>query len=125
MKNTKRVSIKKVSVLVLAFLVSCIIFATSSNNVYAWSGNTERQVPVDQKVYSKATLDDKFADDTVVIEFNTEESFKFKNYTFADFPEVHLSSIEDVNNNATRIVQEQITAENIGISSVRDRLIDN
>ena len=105
--------------------MSCIIFATSSNNVYAWSGNTERQVPVDQKVYSKATLDDKFADDTVVIELNTEESFKFKNYTFADFPEVHLSSIEDVNNNATRIVQEQITAENIGISSVRDRLIDN
>ncbi len=120
MKNAK-----KVSALILAFFVSCILFAISSNNVYAWSGSTEEQVSADHKVYSKATLDDNFADDTVVIELNREESFKFKNYTFADFPEVHLSSIEDVNNNATRIIQEQITAENMGKSSAIDRLIDN
>jgi len=65
----------------------------------------------EDKTYSKATLDDKFAEDRVVIILNKAESFKFKAYTPKDFPEIDCRVVTDSTAFGMEIVKQQIEAE--------------
>lgn len=50
----------------------------------------------EEKIYCTATIEDEFADDRIIITLNKNESKKLKDYTPEDFPEIELSSIQDL-----------------------------
>ncbi|MCL2522401.1 MAG: S8 family serine peptidase [Erysipelotrichales bacterium] len=84
-----------------------------------------QEIQIDKKIISSVTIDDNFVDDTIVIVFNKETSFKFGDFSPADFPEIPVKSIENINENATRIVQNQTLSEAKGRSDANDRLINH
>lgn len=48
----------------------------------------------EQKYICKATLDDEFEDDSILVRFTNQESLKFKAYTINDFANLGVKSIE-------------------------------
>ncbi len=48
---------------------------------------------VTEKIYCTATLEDYFAEDTVIVVLTNAESLSFKNYGPEDFPEISCVSV--------------------------------
>ena len=114
MESTKNKIFSKNKLIIIAFLAIIAILATT----FVWQGTTVKAhassdiiSAEEDKRFSTATIDEDFLDDTVVVVLNQETSRKFLRYSPADFPELRLESVEDINENATRIVQEQIADE--------------
>jgi subtilisin family serine protease len=111
MKKSKRLSsFFVVSFLALAVLsIQCKIEEPNDhdrNNVSRYAADK-----FEEKEYSKATLEDQFADDRVVIILNKAESFKFKAYTPKDFPEADCRMVTDSTMYGMEIVKQQLEAE--------------
>lgn len=83
---------------VLLGLVLC--FPIVELNVFA------EQTTDSEKVYSSATLNDKFADDTVLVVFNEQASYSMKNYGKEDFSSIGCIKIQNLTQEVTTIVQQ-------------------
>ena len=64
---------------------------------------------VEQKVYNKATLEDDFTNDRVIVVLNRETTRRFKNYTPKDFPEIDCVQVNDLTAPTVEWAEEQIT----------------
>jgi len=109
-------------------IVTSIITILTLIIVFAWNTTplqAHYSVQRDERVISSATIDDDFVDDTVVIVFNIETSFQFNTFSPSDFPEVRVRSIENVNENVARMVQNQVLSEARGKTFESDRLINH
>ena len=56
----------------------------------------EDKIELEQKVFSKATIDEDFADDSVIVVFKKSTSDYSKIFTTKDFTEVKCKSINDI-----------------------------
>jgi len=65
----------------------------------------------EEKSYSNATLEDRFADDRVVIVLNQAASMNFKTYTPKDFPELTCTRVTDSTELTMEVVKQQLEAE--------------
>ena len=68
---------------------------------------------VEEKIYSKATLEDDFADDRVLVVLNNAASLKLKTYTAADFPEISCASVSDLSTATKARVSAKLKGEDI------------
>ena len=75
--------------------------------------NTSRSVVgvAEEKTYSDATLEGRFADDRVVIVLSHAASMNFKKYTPKDFPEIRCTEITDSTAGTMEVVRQQLEAE--------------
>ena len=64
------------------------ILMSISNAGLAIGINADSEItgPIEEKVFSNATMDDDFADDYVIVIVTNSASLKFKEYTALDFP---------------------------------------
>ena len=67
--------------------------------------------PAERKIYSGATIEDDFADDTVLVVLNKEATRKFKTYTPDDFSAVGCKSVENLTEFTEEIAKKQIRSE--------------
>jgi hypothetical protein len=145
MKNTKTILTKMLLVALIAVFATTIVawedVAGTASRVNASAGTmvgTSEYMPDlgtrddsvrryrDDSVrsFSRATIDDYFTDNKVLLSFNRETSLRFDSLTPSDFPELRVRYVSDVNQNATRMVQEQIATETMGMTSVNN-IIDS
>lgn len=95
----KRIS--RTSAIIVATVFSFLLcFSTVKTNVFAMED------VVVEKVYSSATMNDRFADDTVLVVLNEQASYSSKNYTTNDFSALGCSKIQDLTQETTRVVQQ-------------------
>lgn len=73
----------------LLCIVLVIFFSLGLANISLAVGidaDSEITGPIEEKVFSNATMDDDFADDYVIVIVTNSASLKFKEYTALDFP---------------------------------------
>jgi len=75
--------------------------------------------------FSTASIDDRFADDRVIVTFNKEISFRFSDVSIEDFPELRAKSVRILNYYVRTIVRNQIEMEVLGRACITERLIDS
>ena len=68
---------------------------------------------VEEKIFSKATLEDDFADNRVLVVLNNAASLKLKTYTAADFPEIQCASVNDLTTATKTRVQAKLRGEDV------------
>ena len=66
----------------------------------------------EEKVYSQATLEDKFADNTIIIVVKHYYSLKFKEYKPSDFLPVKVADVEDITYGTGQMVKAKMTGKN-------------
>lgn len=94
-------NISKTSAIIVATVLSFLLcFPMVKTNVFALED------VVAEKVYSSATMNDQFSDDTVLVVLNERASYSAKNYTTNDFSAFGCSKIQDLTQEATRVVQQ-------------------
>lgn len=95
---------------VLFVLVLLLNFLIIGNHTYisAYNDNTG----IEEKSFCHVSLDEDFADDTVLIVLNKNASAVFKNYLPSDFSEVGCSNIEDLTEGVVEKIYEQQTNAN-------------
>ena len=118
--NNKSLNIFKLVGLIFIGIVFVFTPLTASlinnkiNAVYADSNDiVNEQVEdkinkLDKKVYYEGSIEDDFADDTVIIVLNEEETHKFKTYTPEDFPEIDCVAVKDLTSHAVDYVKQEI-----------------
>jgi len=96
---------------------------TSPKLIDGVSESAEDDGYVEEKKYSDATLEDDFADDSVVVILTKAETFKFKTYTPKDFPGINCLLVTDSTEFGMEIVKQQLEAEKTGNwSKLQDRI---
>lgn len=61
----------------------------------------------DVKIYSRATINDNYLDNIVLVGLTQKATFEFRQYTIKDFPEVQLNSVRELTNTTAEKVQKQ------------------
>ena len=72
--------------------------------------DSDVKITSDQKTVCNATLDDDFADDTVLVAMKQDVSLAFKTYTPADFPEIKLTSVDEITKETTQKIKAEYDA---------------
>ena len=80
----------------------------------------------EQKVYSNATVNDEFADDSIMVVMSNAASMEFAEYSTADFSEIDCLSVEELSTVTTsdvkarwQEVQALATARNVSQESIK------
>ena len=72
----------------------------------------DKLVNNEEKVYSQATLEDKFADNKIIIVVKHYYSLKFKEYKPSDFLPVKVADVEDLTYGTGQMVKAKMTGKN-------------
>ncbi len=105
--SSSRLAILTIEVLLaLIFLLTFIV----NKGYLTLSARTGPPFP-DVKVYSTATIDDAFADNTVLLTLNGAASKNLRTYTIEDFPELELLDVIDLTAPTVELAKKQIIAE--------------
>ncbi|MCL2621769.1 MAG: S8 family serine peptidase [Firmicutes bacterium] len=103
MKNIKSLmSSFVISTLVLSSLLLPQNFVLRANEIK----NLWQNEKTETKVISKATIDEDFSPDHVIVTLNRETSRQFKTYTIKNFPELDLIGVEDLTSNTVDFVEQ-------------------
>jgi len=70
-----------------------------------------QQERFEEKIYCKATIDDDFTDDRVIIVLNRETTRQFREYTTEDFPEIDCVQVYDLSAPIVDWVEAQLAIE--------------
>ena len=70
-----------------------------------------QQEVFEEKIYCKATIDDDFTDDRVIIVLNLETTRQFREYTTEDFPEIDCAQVYDLSAPIVDWVETQLAIE--------------
>lgn len=106
--RTSKLAFLAIGVL-LAFALSLIF--TVNNGISALAAETDSASFIDTKVYSKATVNEDFADDTILVTLNGTASKNLRDYSVDDFPELNLVGVKDLTAPTVELAKKQITAE--------------
>jgi len=99
MKNT----FKKITVICLIFLILSIY----GTNI-CFADSNEAAETTEAKIYCKATIDDDFADNRVLIVLTHKASLEFKTYTLSDFAEIECASIKELTKETSAMVKNKL-----------------
>lgn len=105
-KNNKKFNKihRKISILIVLIFLS-LFFISNSINVNA-NANTSEVV----KQICNATIDDNFADDTILVTLTQSESLKFLDYTKDNFNNLELASVSELTEEISTKLDEQINS---------------
>lgn len=92
----------------VSVLIITLCFSLIFSNNYNFAKAVES---IEQKIYCKATLEDNFADDKVIIVLNKEATRQFRTYTPEDFPEIECSSVDDLTHFTVDYARKKIRGE--------------
>ena len=106
-KRTSRVIILTMNLL-LALSLSLVFQANENFTDVATKSELSS---FDTKVFSKATIDEEFEDNSILLTLNGEATRSFKEYSIGDFPEVELMQVQDLTIPTTELAKKQIVAE--------------
>lgn len=70
----------------------CLDFTSNSSQSRGLSSDNSSDTSFrEEKMFSAATLEDDFSDDSILIMLNKQETMRFKNYSSRDFSELYES----------------------------------
>ena len=101
----KRILSILIAIILTVSLAELGIIASSSK-VTELTGTSE------EKILSKATINDDFADDRVLVVFSNESSLSFKTYIPSDFEEINCKKIVDLSVSESKIVKQSVQRMN-------------
>ena len=101
------------SILVLAV----VLLGVFSKNI------TKAEEIKEEKIFSNATIEDDFVDNTIIVILTNEESLKFKKYDVDDFPNIDCVDIVDMTEDTTNKIIEQQKSDYRNINN-EDIIID-
>lgn len=78
----------------------------------AFSATAESAKNKEQKIYSNATIEDEFADDSVMVVLKNEASLTYLDTQKIDFPEIKQKSIRNISQSKGKRVQAMIAERN-------------
>jgi subtilisin family serine protease len=106
----RKIESKSSKLVVLLALLLCIAlaFVFLANENYENAVVDEQQV---EKIYYDGSVEEDFADDTVLITLNKEATRQFLTYTPEDFPEIDCCSVEDLTGCTVDWVEKQVNGE--------------
>lgn len=87
--------------------ISALFFLMSASFLFVLA----QQEEFEEKIYCKATIDDDFTDDRVIIVLNREITRQFRKYTPEDFPEIDCAQVYDLTAPIVDWVETQLTKE--------------
>ena len=91
----------------LALLLSCILLLGVQTVAFAEVDDEPEPIEPEEKLYSDATLEDDFADDSVIVMLFNEQSLKLLTYTPDDFPVDNISEVRDLTSYSVEAIKEQ------------------
>lgn len=118
MNNSKRIKFISTTIsacLILALISIAGIWCGTGISVYA---NSEFDV---EKVFNNATLEDDFTDDIILVTLTRDATFKFKEYTISDFPDIQLANVAEMTELTSDRVKKQIKDISLGKNDYIDR----
>ena len=80
----------------IAFIMTAILLCMSIIPVMAQKRTNFQPSPEPEKEYCILTVDDDFADDSILVTFNRATSRKLLDYTPEDFPEIDCVKVDDL-----------------------------
>lgn len=98
---------RKALAIVLFITISFLVVGQRSQ-VYALEAKSHINEEADTILYHKATIDDNFTEDTLLITLTQDAVFDFRKYTTLDFPELNLLSVTEITDELHRVVEQQI-----------------
>ncbi|MCH5164049.1 MAG: S8 family serine peptidase [Clostridiales bacterium] len=110
--------IKKVSLLIVVVLISAMLVYLPMQKTFALDMIEEQ---VEEKIFCKATLQDDFVDDAVIVVLNQNASFEFIDYVPEDFAEVNCEVIDDLTGYSTKVIKKYYNAEQ-SISALKSNI---
>lgn len=69
---------------------------------------SEDHAATERKIYSTATIEDDFTNDSVIVVLNKEATRSFKKYTPRDFSEIDCVQVHDLTGTTVNWVERQI-----------------
>ena len=100
---------KRLTSIVLAFMMT-ICYITPVFDVTSAGIDLDSKISTDAKVYSKATLEDQFADDGVLVVLSNKASLQFQEFKSSDFSEIGCLAVTDYSSASGKKVQAQVEA---------------
>ncbi|MCL2410597.1 MAG: S8 family serine peptidase [Treponema sp.] len=99
-----KTTIKKLAIVLSLFIPFVLLTGCTNDTIMDWASNAEQRslvnstihntdTLVDSTIYSAATLDDDFEDDTILVVLTRIASRNFTSLTPMDFPELELSEV--------------------------------
>lgn len=80
-------------------------------------------IPINQeKIYCDATIEDDFADDSVMVVLQNDASLQFRTFSEKDFWEVGCVSVTDLSTGRSASIQRQLQASSAATAANRDLL---
>jgi hypothetical protein len=121
----RNIFIRKILAISLLLTISLLVMGQTSQ-VYAIEVHSHINEEADAIIYHKATIDDNFTEDTVLITLTQDAVFDFKKYTTLDFPELKLSSVTEITDELYSRVEQQIKNDINGTSNknITERRMD-
>ena len=102
----KKYENKKLVCFIISFsLTFLVILPNSTFLVSAGESLVEEE---DQKFYSRATIEDDFSDNTIMVVLKHDVSMELKEYSIEDFPEVGIKSVTDLSASAREKASVQL-----------------
>ena len=106
MKYLRKTRIEMLFMLIIMICSITCVFRCIENNSYVVKAEN-----FEEKVYPSIKYDDNFADDTVIIVLDKEETFKFKEYSEKDFQEIGCIFAMNLMENTEKLVKKQLEAK--------------
>ena len=120
----RRIFISIFTVIILAVPSLMISGFTFVSNYEGKSGGREygedKSISfVEERIFSKATMDHDFADDKVLVIMNRQETMRFREYSTRDFTGIGVSEVRELTRSSSIALREQL--EGRGSSSLEPR----
>ena len=82
-------------------------------------------IGIDAKVVSRATIEENFTDNAVIVVLNGQATRSFRKYTVEDFAEINAVAVTNLSERTSDLSKKQIAAERTGDRRAIQQYIDN
>lgn len=110
---------KRLTSIVLVFMMTiCLItpvLSVTSNRI-----DSDSKISAEAKVYSKATLDDQFADDGVLVVLSNKASLQFQEFESSDFSDIGCLAVTDYSSAFGEKIRAQVDILSKATASTRE-----
>jgi thermitase len=108
--------IRKILIFVLLLAISFLVVGKNPK-AYAFVTDQNTGNETDVIITRKATIDDNFTEDALLITLTQDAIFNFRQYSTLDFPEINLVSVTEITDELYSRVEQQIRNDANGISN--------
>ena len=81
---------------IISWILVVVLLSGMTGSVWGVATLTEDSNILESKVISTATLDDDFADDSIIITLTNKASLAMKEYSASDFPAIRCKAVTNL-----------------------------